>query len=46
MARAGDALFCRAADVLIKGEGFSDLASRQGNLVAVKARVELMAIDR
>ena len=35
-----------AADVLIKGEGFSEFASRQGNLIAVKARVELKAIDR
>lgn len=35
-----------AADVLIKGEGFSEFASRQGNLVAVKARVELKAVER
>jgi TolB-like protein len=33
-------------DVFIKGEGFSETVSRTGNLVAVKARVELKAIDR
>ncbi len=34
------------ADVLIRGEGLSETASRQGNLVAVKARVEVRAVER
>jgi TolB-like protein len=34
------------ADVLIKGEGFSEFAGRVGNLISVKARVEIKAIDR
>jgi hypothetical protein len=34
------------ADVLIVGEAFSETAGRHGNLVSVKARVELKAIDR
>jgi TolB-like protein len=34
------------ADILISGEGFSELATRKGNLIAVKARVELKAVDR
>lgn len=34
------------AAILIKGEGLSELASRTGNLVAVKARVEIKAIER
>jgi TolB-like protein len=33
-------------DVLITGEGVSELAARHGNLVSVKARVELKAVDR
>lgn len=33
------------ADILIKGEGFSEFAMRKGNLVSVKARVEIKAID-
>jgi hypothetical protein len=33
-------------DVLITGEGFSEFAMRRGNLVCVKARLELKAIDR
>ena len=33
-------------DVLIKGEGFSEFATRRGDLVCVKARVELQAIER
>jgi len=32
-------------DVLIKGEGFSEFASRRGDLISVKARVEIKAID-
>ncbi len=35
-----------AADVIIKGEAFSELAGRVGNLVSVKARVEVKAVDR
>jgi serine/threonine protein kinase/TolB-like protein len=34
------------ADVLIKGEGFSETATRVGNLVSVKARLELKAVER
>jgi TolB-like protein len=34
------------ADVLLTGEGISELAGRVGNLVSVKARVELKAVDR
>jgi hypothetical protein len=33
------------ADVVITGEGFSEVASRVGNLFAVKARIEIKAID-
>lgn len=33
-------------DVLITGEGFSEFAMRRGNLICVKARVELKAIER
>lgn len=34
------------ADVLVKGEGFSEFATRTGNLISVKARLEVKAIDR
>ncbi len=34
------------ADVLLVGEGFSQFASRHGNLISVKARLELKALDR
>jgi hypothetical protein len=34
------------ADVLLTGEGMSEFATRHGNLVSVKARVELKAVDR
>jgi hypothetical protein len=34
------------ADVLLTGEGFSEFAARHGNLVSVKARLEVKAIDR
>jgi TolB-like protein len=34
------------ADIVISGEGISELAGRVGNLVSVKARVELKATDR
>ncbi|MDA3924479.1 MAG: curli assembly protein CsgG [Kiritimatiellae bacterium] len=33
------------ADVVIKGEGFSEFAMRRGNIVSVKARLEVKAID-
>jgi len=36
----------KQADVLIEGEGFSEFAMRRGNLVSVKARLEVKAIDR
>jgi len=35
----------READVLISGEGFSEFAARHGNLISVKARLELKAVD-
>ena len=41
-ANAGD----KKADILIKAEGFSEFAMRRGNLVSVKARLEVKAIDR
>jgi TolB-like protein len=34
------------ADVFITGEGISEFAARTGNLVSVKARVEIKAVDR
>jgi hypothetical protein len=33
------------ADVLLTGEGFSEFAARHGNLVSVKARLEVKAVD-
>jgi hypothetical protein len=36
----------RKADVLLTGEGFSEFAARHGNLVSVKSRLEVKAIDR
>jgi len=33
------------ADIVIEGEGFSEFATRRGNLVSVKARLEVKAID-
>ncbi len=34
------------SDILIIGEAFSETAARHGNLISVKARVEIKAIDR
>jgi len=34
------------ADVFLEGEAFSEFATRTGNLVSAKARVEVKAIDR
>lgn len=34
------------ADVILTGEGFSQFASRHSNLVSVKARLEVKALDR
>lgn len=34
------------ADVLLRGEGFSEFASRHGNLISVKARLEVKVVDR
>jgi TolB-like protein len=36
----------KEADIMIVGEGFSEFASRHGNLVSVKARLEVKAVDR
>jgi len=35
----------RKADVLLTGNGFSEFATRHGNLISVKARLELKAVD-
>lgn len=35
----------RVAEILIIGEGFSEFAARHGNLVSVKARLEVKAVD-
>jgi len=35
----------REAEILIIGEGFSEFAARHGNLVSVKARLEVKAVD-
>ena len=35
----------KKADILIEGEGFSEFAMRHGNLVSVKARLEVKAVD-
>jgi hypothetical protein len=34
------------ADVLLTGEGFSEFAARHGQLVSVRARLELKAVER
>lgn len=36
----------KQADIVIQGEGFSEFAVRRGNLVSVKARLEIKATDR
>lgn len=36
----------KRADIEIIGEGFSEFAMRRGNLVSVKARVEIKAVDK
>jgi len=36
----------KRADIMLQGEGFSEFATRRGNIVSVKARVEIKAIDR
>lgn len=36
----------RTADVLISGEGFTEFATRKGDIVGVKARLEVKAIDQ
>ena len=35
-----------AADIIIKGEGICETAVRQGNLVSVRARLEVKAVER
>ena len=34
------------ADLIVKGEAFSETAGRTGNIVTVKARVEIKVVDR
>lgn len=41
-----DAVAGKKGDIEIVGEGFSEFALRRGNLVSVKARLEIKAIDR
>ena len=41
-----DAPEAKRAQVAVEGEGFSEFAMRRGNLVSVKARLEVKAIDR
>ncbi len=36
----------KQSDIVISGEGFSEFAMRRGNLVSVKARLEIKAVDR
>ncbi len=36
----------KKADIILTGEGFSEFAMRHGNLVSVKARLEIKAVDR
>lgn len=36
----------KQADIMIVGEGFSEFGMRRGNLVSVKARLEVKAVDR
>jgi len=36
----------KKADIMIEGEGFSEFALRKGNIVSVKARLEVKAVDR
>jgi hypothetical protein len=36
----------KSADVLIRGEGFSEFATRRQGLISVKARLEVEAVDR
>jgi TolB-like protein len=36
----------KEADVIISGEGLSQFATRHGNLMSVKARLEVKAVDR
>jgi hypothetical protein len=35
-----------AADIIIKGEGFSEFSTRRGNLISIKARLEMKALDK
>jgi hypothetical protein len=35
----------RKAEVLLNGEGVSEFATRHGNLISVKARLEVKAVD-
>ncbi|MBU0715654.1 MAG: CsgG/HfaB family protein [Verrucomicrobia bacterium] len=41
--KTGDA---KKADITLEGEGFSEFAMRHGNLVSVKARLEVKAVDQ
>jgi hypothetical protein len=36
----------KQADIIIKGQGFSEFAMRRGNIVSVKARLEIKVVDR
>jgi TolB-like protein len=41
-----DSPAAKRSDILIKGEGFSEFAARRGDLVSVKARLEVKALDQ
>jgi hypothetical protein len=34
------------ADIILKGEGFSEFSTRRGNLISIKARLEIKAVDK
>ncbi|MBU2885165.1 CsgG/HfaB family protein [Gilvimarinus agarilyticus] len=36
----------KSADILIRGEGFTEISTRKGEIVGVKARLEVRAIDQ
>ena len=36
----------RHADIVISGEGFTEIATRRGDIVGVKARLEVKAVDQ
>lgn len=41
-----NSLEAKKSDILIVGEGFTEIATRKGNIIGVKARLEVKAIDQ